>query len=174
MEWIWQMINILMGTFGVVIIYQRRAAFLVFYFYTLLFIIVLMISWTAYNFTTQILTVKERMSLKLDEIKETDEMYVTQKKLSCCEEKDIAENKLNSLTGSCCGKENNEVCANINDVFQRSCLPSMIQENQKNLYVRLSLAIVQESLLFFTSISSILLNVSLKKEEPQQKEREAE
>lgn len=178
MEWVLQMINVLMGIFGIVIIYQRRTAFLVYYFYTLLLFIVLMVCWTTYDYHTQMASVPELMTIKLEKIQETDEMYVTQKKLSCCEDTSITESKLNSLTGSCCGKEDNEVCESITDVFRSSCLPLMIKDKKMNLNVRLSLAIVQELLLFITSVSSLLLNASvnreLKRNEPQQKEGEAE
>lgn len=162
-KWMFQMISILMGIYGIVIIYQRRKPFLIFFFYTMLFNIVLIIGWTTYDFYKQIISVTERMNLKLEEIRGTDEMYVAQKKLSCCEEDDVTEDKLNSLTGSCCGKENNEVCSSINDVFRVQCLPLMIADRKKNLYIRVSLDIGLTLLLLITSLLFILLNVSIKR-----------
>lgn len=108
-------------------------------------------------------SVNEQMYLKLEDIRGTDDMYVTQKKLSCCEEDDVTEDKLNSLTGSCCGKENNEVCSSINDIFRVRCLPLMIQNRKNNLYIRVSLDIGLTLLLLITSILFILLNVSIKR-----------
>lgn len=163
-KWVFQMVSILMGIYGIVVIYQKRRTFLVIFFYTLLFIIVLIISWTIYNFHNQMTSVDERMVLKLENLEGTDNMYITQNELGCCEEADVTEDKLNSLSGSCCGKENNEVCESIEDIFRDRCLPLMIRGEKKNLYVRLGLDIGQTLLLIVAAILTILLNVSFKRQ----------
>lgn len=173
-RWTFQMVNILMGIYGIVIIYQRQRAFLFFFFYALLFIIGLTLFCTFYFFNKGMRSVDERMALKLEQMQGTDSIYVIQREMRCCEEPDITENNLNSLTGSCCGKQNNEVCASIKDIFKNRCLSRMIEKEKTLLYSRMGLEICQALLLFVTSILSILLIVSFKRQFDRSKEQRDE
>lgn len=159
-EWTFCMVNITTGIAGLVTIYHKRRNFLVSYFFIILMYITILVSYSSYDFYINSHEVNETMIPELARIEGTDAMYEVQRKLQCCEDYNVAEIHLNSMTGSCCGKANNDVCLSIDDVFKKSCLSPMIDDAKKKIIIRFSLAIIDASLLLITSILSILLYLS--------------
>lgn len=134
---------------------------LIVYFYALLLFVVLIVSVKAVEIVKGFFTLNELMTLKLEEIQGTDHMYDIQRTLRCCQDyKSVKSNNLNSLTGSCCGKKNNEVCASINEVFMKPCLPEMIVAERKKLYVAGIVTGFQAISLICNAIISIILYFS--------------